>query len=175
MTCSASMAPSKPDGHLYWSRAPSNAPPQPKTLKEAQAALASDAVVSDKEWTPLYKWGQRRSEVVLTIFVPCLQKEATTVDVRPKAVSFRAERVAAFAGNKKEQRLYTLSLQLFSEVDADRAQIFMRHDHVRIELPKIHGTPWRTLQEAGIPKSALPCHARIPLANGFDTCPWAVP
>ena len=139
--------------HLYWSRSPSNAPPPPATLKETQDAKKADASVSDKEWTPLYKWGQRRGRVIITIFVPCLQKDDATIECTPRGVAFRAERVAAFAGNKKEQRTYTLTLQLFDAVDESGAEIFLRHDHVRVELPKATPTPWRTLQAKGVPKN----------------------
>jgi hypothetical protein len=67
--------------HLYWSRAPSNAPPPPKKMEERQGELKDAAASADTNWTPIYKWGQRRDRVVLTVFVPCLQKEATSIDV----------------------------------------------------------------------------------------------
>lgn len=137
--------------HLYWSRARSNKPPPPKTTQEAKASV-SDAPLSDKVWTPIFKWGQKRDRVVLTIFVPCLEKEALTVDIKPKSLSFRAERVAVFAGNAKEQRIYTLELKLLAEVDADGAEISLRHDNVRVTLRKEVAAPWRTLQSKGIPK-----------------------
>ena len=77
--------------HLYWSRSRSNAPPSPKTLDEAKASR-SDATKSEKEWTPIFKWGQKKDRIVLTIFVPCLEKDAATVDVKPRALTFRAEK-----------------------------------------------------------------------------------
>ena len=138
--------------HLYWSKEKSNKPPPPLTAADAKAAKRENAVVSDKVWTPIFKWGQRKDKVVLTIFVPCLEEEAVQVDVKPKTLEFKADRVAAFAGDKKEQRVYTLSLKLCAEVDDSRAEIFIRHDHVRVELPKVSAKPWRTLQQAGIPK-----------------------
>ena len=98
------------------------------------------------------KWGQKKTKVILTIFVPCLEKEAVKLEIKPKSLNFRAERVAAFAGNKKEQRVYTLALQLRDEVDGDAAETFFRHDHVRVELPKVVASPWRTLQAAHLPK-----------------------
>ena len=109
------MPPSKSTAasHLYWSSAPSNTPPKPLAAAEAEAAKA-DAELSDKIWTPLYKWGQKKDKIVVTIFVPCLQKDAVTLDLLPRSLTFRAERVAAFAGNKKEQRVYTLSLELLA-------------------------------------------------------------
>jgi len=137
--------------HLYWSRSRSNAPPSPKTLDEAKASR-SDATKSEKEWTPIFKWGQKKDRIVLTIFVPCLEKDAATVDVKPRALTFRAERIAVFAGNRKEQREYTLSLKLYAEVEANGADIALRHDHVRVTLTKKVAAPWRSLQEAGIPK-----------------------
>ena len=140
--------------HLYWSSAPSNTPPSALTAEQAKAAKA-DATVSSKKWTPLYKWGQTSDKVVLTIFVPCLEKDAASVDIKPLSLDFKAERVAAFAGNTKEQRTYTLSLKLRAEVDADNAEIFLRHDHVRVELSKTSAKPWRTLQAEGVPKSKL--------------------
>ena len=132
--------------HLYWSKAPSNTPPSALTAEKAKAQKA-DADVSDKEWTPLCallanprarpirrcshvlfstraradKWGQKYQKIILTIFVPCLEDDAVKVDVKPKALSFRAERVAAFAGNKMEKRIYTLSLEFLAEVDGDSA------------------------------------------------------
>jgi alpha-1,6-mannosyltransferase len=139
-------------GHLYWSNQPSNKPPEALTT-EAAKALKADAQKSEKVWTPIYKWGQRKDKVILTIFVPCLEEDAVSVDLQPRSLRFRAERVAAFAGNKKEQREYTLSLELSAEVDADRKEIFLRHDHVRVELPKVQRKPWRTLQPANVPKN----------------------
>ena len=147
--------------HLYWSRAPSNTPPKPKSLETAQQEL-KDASVSQSLWTPICKWGQRRDRVIITIFVPCLQKDAATVDCKPFGLEFRAERVATFAGNKREQRTYTLSLELLAEVNAEQVEIFLRHDHVRVELPKIVAKPWRTLQAANVPKSARPTLAHPP-------------
>lgn len=155
----------KADKHLYWSRAPSNTPPPPKKLSDAQSELAAAAGTASQELMPMYKWGQRAGRIVLTVFVPCLQKEATTVDVEPLTVRLRAERVASFAGNKKQEKVYALNLQLFAEVDAERVEIAFRHDHIRVELPKIHAKPWRTLQAAGIPKSAHPARARAPCAT----------
>ena len=58
------------------------------------------------------------------------------LDIKPRTLSFRAERVAAFAGSKMERRVYTLSLQLFGEIDHERCEHFLRHDHVRVELDK---------------------------------------
>ena len=167
--------------HLYWSKAPSNTPPSALTAEKAKAQKA-DADVSDKEWTPLCallanprarpirrcshvlfstraradKWGQKYQKIILTIFVPCLEDDAVKVDVKPKALSFRAERVAAFAGNKMEKRIYTLSLEFLAEVDGDSAEIHLRHDHVRVELPKVVKKPWRSLQAAHIPKNSSP-------------------
>ena len=49
-------------------------------------------------WVPIYKWGQRKQKLIVTIFVPCLQEDAVTVDIKHNAIDFKAERVAAFAG-----------------------------------------------------------------------------
>ena len=62
-----------------------------------------------------------------------------TVDIKPKAIEFTAGRVAAFAGGVKQSRTYRLSLQLREEVDDSGSEYFLRHDHVRIELPKERG------------------------------------
>ena len=152
--------------HLYWSRGASNKPPPALTAEEAKARK-SDAVESDKEWTPLYKWGQRKNKIVLTIFVPCLEKDAVDLDIKPTSLSFRAERVAVFAGNKKERRVYTLSLQLRADVDPDTVETALRHDHVRVELTKMSATPWRSLQPDGVPKNANE-RPDFDLADGLD-------
>ena len=138
--------------HLYWSSQPSNKPPEALTAEAAKAAKAG-AAASDKIWTPLYKWGQKGGKVILTIFVPCLEQEAVDLDIKPRTLSFRAERVAAFAGSKMERRVYTLSLQLFGEIDHERCEHFLRHDHVRVELTKTAPRPWPTLQPKNIPKN----------------------
>ena len=138
--------------HLYWSKQPSNKPPPPLSAAEAKQQKESTAVKSYKVWTPIFKWGQRKNRVILTIFVPCLEKDAIDVDVQPTTLEFSAGRVAAFAGGKNEQRQYTLSLKLCAEVEHEKVEVFMRHDHVRVELPKVSAKPWRTLQRAGIPK-----------------------
>lgn len=56
------------------------------------------------EWCPIYKWGQRRQTVYVTIFVPCLSEDAVKVDISSNRLDFRAERVASFAGEKSAER-----------------------------------------------------------------------
>ena len=104
-------------------------------------------------WVPIYKWGQRKQKLIVTIFVPCLQEDAVTVDIKHNAIDFKAERVAAFAGGVEQQRTYRLSLQLRDEIDVGGSEYFLRHDHVRLELPKLKSALWRTLQAAHIPKN----------------------
>lgn len=165
-------------GHLYWSSKPSNSPPAAVTAEAARAAARADATISEAIWTPIYKWGQRRNKVILTIFVPCLEKDDATVDVKPRELNFRAGRVAVFAGNKKEQRVYTLSLRLRDDVDSDATEVFLRHDHVRVEMPKARARPWRTLQAEGIPKrahhrAAAACVAVRGACAHHHPCPFA--
>ena len=147
--------------HLYWSKERSNKPPPPLPAEKAKAEKAEGAVKSDKVWTPIFKWGQRKDKIILTIFVPCLEKDAVDVDINPTTLKFKADRVAAFAGDKKEQRCYTLSLQLRAEVLHEYAEVFMRHDHVRVEMPKVAAQPWRSLQLEGMPKRARPIAAGL--------------
>jgi len=135
-------------GHLYWSRAPTNpegsvAPKKISTNTSSPAA----AVDADKPWCPIFKWGQRGGTVYLTIFVPCLKgTDDVSIDITDRAVEFRAERVAEFAGGRSAARSYRLQLQLFAEVDASRCVHHLRHDHVRVELAKRRNQPWRSLQ-----------------------------
>lgn len=130
--------------------------------KPARQASESEGLTVDAEtWCPIYKWGQRKDKLFLTIFVPCLTDAAAEVDIKPTAVNFRAERVAEFAGGKGQQRTYKLSLKLRGMVDEHRSEYFLRHDHVRIELVKISSegargsatAPWRSLQAEGVPKN----------------------
>ena len=116
--------------------------------------VASAGSVSDdvESWAPIFKWGQRRQKLIVTIFVPCLQEDAVTVDIKPKAIEFTAGRVAVFAGGVKQSRTYRLSLQLREEVDDSGSEYFLRHDHVRVELPKRSVGLWKTLQAAHVPK-----------------------
>jgi len=142
-------------GHLYWSRAPTNpegsvAPKKISTNTSSPAA----AVDADKPWCPIFKWGQRGGTVYLTIFVPCLKgTDDVSIDITDRAVEFRAERVAEFAGGRSAARSYRLQLQLFAEVDASRCVHHLRHDHVRVELAKRRNQPWRSLQAPGVPKN----------------------
>ena len=133
--------------------APQKIDPAAKEPQRLSETSVGDLSVDAEVWCPIYKWGQRKNKVYITIFVPCLQKDAATVRVKPQAVHFRAERVAIFAGGKTQQRVYELSLQLFGEVDADQPEIFLRHDHVRVELLKTSAKPWRSLQAQGVPKN----------------------
>ena len=149
-----------PASHLTWARTKSSTEPvTPKKLSEANNVSSSspgglsrpdDAV---DVWTPIYKWGQRKERLIITIFVPCLQEDATTVDIKHSAIDFTAERVAAMAGGVAQQRTYKLSLQLLHEVDVEGSEYFLRHDHVRLEIPKRTAGLWRTLQAAHIAKN----------------------
>lgn len=105
-------------------------------------------------WCPIYKWGQKRGTVYVTIFVPCLCEDAVTVHITAGRLDFRAGRVASFAGEKTAARRYHLPLELYGEVDADRSGYFLRHDHVRVELRKVQqNLSWRSLQRADVPKN----------------------
>ena len=62
------------------------------------------------------------------------------VDVKPRALAFRAERVATFAGN--ERRIWsTRTLHRQAEVASllrpSSKASFFRHDHVRVEMPQM--------------------------------------
>ena len=79
----------------------------------------SGAIVAT-EWCPIYKWGQLKRKVVLTIFVPCLDEGNVKTTVRSAGLSFRAERVAALAGGEESRRGYSLSLALGHASDEDQ-------------------------------------------------------
>ncbi|KAL1503477.1 hypothetical protein AB1Y20_011961 [Prymnesium parvum] len=108
---------------------------------------------SDAPWCPIYKWGQRREKLYITVFVPCLHKDAVHVELTHNTVHFRAERVAQLAGSTEKHRSYLLHLELLEEIDEERSTHFLRHDHVRLELVKRRPAAWRTLQRAHIPKN----------------------
>ncbi len=162
---SSAVAPAMPEkkatsSNYYYATRSDEAYPQrePKRVDASSPAsrgpLDSEGLSVDAEtWCPIYKWGQRKDKLYLTIFVPCVQKEAVSVDVKPTSVSFRAERVATFAGGKTQQRSYELSLALRGEVDETRSEIIYRHDHVRLELLKTTARAWPSLQAAGVPKN----------------------
>ena len=42
-------------------------------------------------WCPLYKWGQTRDKVVVTVFVPCVRDDAVTIEITPGAVKLEKE------------------------------------------------------------------------------------
>ncbi|KAL1507393.1 hypothetical protein AB1Y20_008235 [Prymnesium parvum] len=116
------------------------------------AAVASNA--KEEEWTPIYKWGQQRSKVVVTVSVPCLDEGKVKTTIRPHSLTFLAERTVALAGGEESLRRYTLHLDLAAEVDEDDSKVYLRHDHVRIELVKKKTATWDTLQLPHIPKNA---------------------
>ena len=124
--------------------------PSPMSASPGGLSRPDDAV---DVWVPIYNWGQRPQKLIVTIFVPCLREDAVTIDIKHGSIEFTAERVAAFAGGVQQQRTYRLSLQLLHEVDVDGSEYFLRHDHVRIEIPKLTAGLWRTLQAAHIPKN----------------------
>ena len=107
----------------------------------------------DAPWCPIYKWGQRRDKIYITVFVPCLHEDAVKVELSHNAIDFRAERIAQLAGSNDKHRNYLLHLDLLADIDEHASQYFLRHDHVRLELVKRRPVPWRTLQLAHIPKN----------------------
>ena len=141
--------------HMYWARSASLTPavdaPTPKKLDGTTPSTA--AAADDTMWCPLYKWGQTRDKVVVTVFVPCVRDDAVTIEITPGAVDFRAERIASFAGDAQVQRNYKLHLALREEVDEERSAYFLRHDHVRLELQKRAPRAWKSLQAAGVAKN----------------------
>jgi len=145
--------------HLYWSRAPTRleGTVAPKRLANAASSSASVAAAAADAapWCPLYKWGQRGATVYLTIFVPCLKgDDDVKLDITATDVTFRAQRIAEFAGGQRVPRNYRLFLRLRDDVDPSRSVYHLRHDHVRIELIKRCVRPWRSLQAEGVPKNA---------------------
>ena len=143
---------------LSWARTKSEqGPVEPKKLSEADVSSSPGGLSRPDDavdvWTPIYKWGQRKEKLIITIFVPCLQEDAATIDIKHSSIEFTAERVAAMAGGVQQQRTYRLSLQLLHEVDVDGSEYFLRHDHVRLEIPKRSARLWRTLQAAHIAKN----------------------
>ena len=76
--------------------------------------MASD---DSEEWCPIYKWGNSKEIVYVTVFVPCLKQDQVTVTLSRLGVDFRAERVAEFAGGKTAVRSYRLSLKLRAAID----------------------------------------------------------
>ena len=106
--------------HMYWARSASLTPavdaPTPKKI-DSTSSTTSTTAADDTMWCPLYKWGQTRDKVVVTVFVPCVRDDAVTIEITPGAVDFRAERIASFAGDAQVQRNYKLHLALREEVD----------------------------------------------------------
>ena len=147
-----------PASHLSWARTKSSTVPvEPKKLSGVSDVSSPGGLSRPDDavdvWTPIYKWGQRKEKLIITIFVPCLQEDAATIDIKHSSIEFTAERVAAMAGGVLQQRTYRLSLQLLHEVDVDGSEYFLRHDHVRLEIPKRSARLWRTLQAAHIAKN----------------------
>ena len=120
---------------------------------EPTPAPTPGGALVETEWCPIYKWGQLKRKVVLTIFVPCLDEGNVKTTVRANGLTFRAERVAAFAGGKESQRIYSLNLELEHEIDEDTSKAYLRHDHVRVELVKKQEETWETLQPPHVPKN----------------------
>lgn len=126
--------------------------PEPTPL--ALPAAAEGGELAESEWCPIYKWGQYSRKVVVTVFVPCLDEGKVKTTIKPRSVTFRAERVAAFAGGKESKRVYTLHLELSHQVDEKESKAYLRHDHVRLELIKKETRTWETLQPPHVPKNA---------------------
>ena len=141
-----------PANHLSWARTKSVANPVEHKALAPDGARVQPTKATEN-LVPIYKWGQSRQTVYLTIFVPCLGEDAVSVSITSGAVEFRAERTASFAGGNTHQKSYRLSLKLAAAVHAEHSAYFLRHDHVRIELAKKAPTSWKAMQAAGTPKN----------------------
>ena len=115
--------------------------------------MQSPLTLSTTEWCPIYKWGQVKGKVIVTIFVPCLDEGNVKTSLKPDSISFRAERVSTLAGGTESQRTYALQLQLAAPIDEERSKAYLRHDHVRLELIKKSAGFWETLQPPSVPKN----------------------
>ena len=137
---------------MYWARSASLTPavdaPTPKKIDSTTSPSTTAAAADDTMWCPLYKWGQTRDKVVVTVFVPCVRDDAVTIEITPGAVDFRAERIASFAGDAQVQRNYKLHLAL-REIDEERSVLPAprpRAPRAQKRAPRA----WKALQAAGV-------------------------
>ena len=66
--------------HMYWARSASLTPSTTVTPKKINSTTTPTpaAAADDTMWCPLYKWGQTRDKVVVTVFVPSGAVSVTT-------------------------------------------------------------------------------------------------